>query len=158
MKEIWIKAIVAGDTGSGKEFINRGNDASINLEKFGVSIGYKTIQPGAYRLTIMTWTMKMNRPRRDTYYEGARVALIVGNLARKGTVLGMKYWGRSIRESLGMVPLLFVGNGSHEEHPETTALLRDTAREYRGHVVFARFEDPQALQLIFRAITQIIRP
>lgn len=158
MKEIQIKVLVAGEPGSGKSILSEVNDACISLKKFGVSIGLKTVEDEEEKLciTFITWTLTEGRPSDTTYTQGGRAAVIVCDLTKGETVKKMKKWAMSIKEGVGDIPIIFVGNNVESAVADAVDRMLDYAKTFDAPVVFTRLEDKDSIEEIFNQIVKEI--
>ena len=159
MKELVMKVIVAGEPGSGKSVISQVNDACISLRPLGVSIGLKSIKDKEQqcKMTFTTWTLTKGRPKGTTYLKGSKAAIICADLTKLRTIKKMRMWAKSIRERVGDIPLVFVGNNVNKAGGDNMDLMLKIAQSFDAPVVLTRLDDRTSIEEVFVQVVKAVR-
>ena len=158
MTERKFKVIIAGEPGAGKNLIAEAADLCYPFKHYGVSIGKKTkiVKPIECNIVLMLWTLTTGRPKETTYLFGTDAAIIVSNLHDGKTVEKMPQWADSIREHVGDVPLVFVGNGIEEENEENAMRVKEIADTYDSLFLFTQWQDKSSVEEVFTEVAEIL--
>jgi len=158
MHERKFKVIIAGEPGAGKKLIAEAADLCYPFRPYGVSIGKKVkrVKPIECDIVLMVWTLTTGRPKESTYLFGTDAAIIVGNLHDRETIERMPEWADSIRENVGDVPLVFVGNGIEEESEENALKVKEIAESYDSLYLFTQWEDKSSVEDVFTEVAEIL--
>ncbi len=152
------KILLAGEPQTGKTLIAEQTDACFPFKPYGVSIGKisRYVEQHQKSVTLILWTLTLGRPKSTTYFRGARAAIVVGNLARRETVLKMRDWAETIEDYFEFLPIFFIGTMDESASLVNIETMKRIAADYEGLHFVIRGEDPVAFESVFDRLAKLL--
>lgn len=155
------KLVVVGDNAVGKtslikRFVDR-NFTEDYLPTIGTNIFMKRVELGDALVNLSIYDIagqeKWRKVRR-VYYEGARMAFLVGDLTRQSTFVQIrKSWGPDVQAFAADIPVVVLANKADLTREVDAATVQATAEAVHASAVFeTSAKTGQAVDLAFRTI------
>lgn len=166
-----VKVSLIGEEGVGKtslvhRFVSGAFDPSY-IRTLGIVVSKKTVDLDAaqgrpVRAELIVSDLMGNRTFlqlfRDAYFQGTRGVMAVFDVTRRASLLGLTKWLDNVRESVGSVPIVALGNKVDlAEHNEVSD--RDVAKilgPYGCSILFTSAKTGENIEEAFRGLAGAI--
>ncbi len=162
-KVVLLGEPAVGKTSMVRRFVEDSYDDSY-LSTIGSNVSRKSVNltssgGGAIQLTMMVWDIAGHRvcdTLKHAYYRGAHAAIIVCDITRQPTFEALPNWADNLKEVVGDIPLVFVGNKAdlREFAVVDEADLIDLSRSFDARYFSASARTGENVELIFHEIGQ----
>jgi len=127
------------------------------LQTFGAKVTKKVVNVESSELTMMIWDIlgqKSQVTLHSTYYSGSNGALVVFDVTRPETLARLPDWIRDLKDSVGDIPIIPIGNKSDLPKAVDEEMLAEVERITGNKIIFTSAKTGDGVQQAFEALAK----